>query len=473
MMTALTTALTKVADSIRSKTGETAPMTIDSMSTKIDSIKVAGPIPQPNEVEFIDIDGEILYSYTIEEAHALTELPPLPTRDRLICTGWNYTLDEIKGINAPMNIGAIYNTDDGYTRFVVELTDLQASTVTLNLVISATADILWGDGEISLDIMPVLNDDEPKSVSHTYSELGTYEIAIRFKADVATSTDTFMLGSGTSNNSILGSLEYDKNRLKEVYMGSSHNFIINDYCFSTSFNLEIVSLSNSVSAIDTNAFANSPNIKCLNIPRTITAITTGMCNKTPVKKVSLPPTVVSIGANAFNASTNIDRVCCPNVTSFGGTNVFYGAVKLKSAYLPKLVTFTGSVFYGCSSLSEVQADAATTYGASLFMTCFSLESFKISDGATAIPGTMFSNCKSLMELTIPAGIKTIAASAFLQCTYLKHIYFYPTTPPTLANVNAFSGVPTTCVFHVPAISLEEYQTATNYTTLSTRMVGDL
>lgn len=40
-----------------------------------------------DDVTFIDYDGSVLYSYTLEEAQSLTELPKLPTNDGLVCQG--------------------------------------------------------------------------------------------------------------------------------------------------------------------------------------------------------------------------------------------------------------------------------------------------------------------------------------------------------------------------------------------------
>ena len=49
-----------------------------------------------NDVNFFDYDGTLLYSYTYEEACALTELPPLPVHEGLEVREWNYTLEDIK-----------------------------------------------------------------------------------------------------------------------------------------------------------------------------------------------------------------------------------------------------------------------------------------------------------------------------------------------------------------------------------------
>lgn len=50
----------------------------------------------PKDVNFIDYDGQLLYSYTADEFAELTELPPNPTNDGLTAQGWNWTLENAK-----------------------------------------------------------------------------------------------------------------------------------------------------------------------------------------------------------------------------------------------------------------------------------------------------------------------------------------------------------------------------------------
>ena len=45
---------------------------------------------------------------------------------------------------------------------------------------------------------------------------------------------------------------------------------------------------------------------------------------------------------------------------------------------------------------------------------------------------------------------------------LKELHFKPTTPPAVANANAFTGLPTDCVIYVPTGKLSAYTSAQNY-----------
>ena len=57
--------------------------------------------------------------------------------------------------------------------------------------------------------------------------------------------------------------------------------------------------------------------------------------------------------------------------------------------------------------------------------------------------------------------------AFSGNSALASLKFESTTPPTVANSNAFNNVPTDCKIYVPAGTLSAYTSATNYPSSST------
>ena len=79
----------------------------------------------------------------------------------------------------------------------------------------------------------------------------------------------------------------------------------------------------------------------------------------------------------------------------------------------------------------------------------------------------FYYCYSLASITIPSGVTSIGNSAFQNCYGLGEIHFKRTTPPTVSNSNAWSGIPTDCKIYVPAGKLSAYTGATNYPSSST------
>ena len=125
----LTDFLTDIADAIREKKGTTGAINPQDFSSEIASIESGGgggvvtsaPIC---DVNFYDYDGTILYSYTKEQFLALSAMPELPTREGLICHGWNYRWGEAVSYvtdYGKLNVGAMYITDDGDTRLYIRI----------------------------------------------------------------------------------------------------------------------------------------------------------------------------------------------------------------------------------------------------------------------------------------------------------------------------------------------------------------
>ena len=52
---------------------------------------------------------------------------------------------------------------------------------------------------------------------------------------------------------------------------------------------------------------------------------------------------------------------------------------------------------------------------------------------------------------------------------MAEYHLKPTTPPALANTNAFNGISSDCIIYVPKGSLEDYQSATNWATYADYM----
>ena len=114
-----------------------------------------------------------------------------------------------------------------------------------------------------------------------------------------------------------------------------------------------------------------------------------------------------------------------------------------------------------------------TFPVNMLRQTYSLAEFFIPKECTAIPNSMFYRSNALAKLVIPSTVTRIGTEAFYQCYALQELHLLPTTPPTLANTNAFTGVPSDCVFYVPYSEdhsiLDAYKTATNWSTYASRI----
>lgn len=157
-------------------------------------------------VNFWDYDGKLLYSYTIDEAHALTELPEGPIHDEqdfFTFSGWSVTLNNIQTEPAFREVFALYKPIDSATYgtdnaslFYVRIAGKKA----LDLYCykgssSIKAFVNWGDGTIQ----EITATSATSKISHTYAEDGLYTISIVSSGIVyfggKTDATRFMYGS--------------------------------------------------------------------------------------------------------------------------------------------------------------------------------------------------------------------------------------------------------------------------------------
>ena len=191
--------------------------------------------------------------------------------------------------------------------------------------------------------------------------------------------------------------------------------------------------------------------------------------KNAIQKVELGSGVTSISNSAFDDCYSLSSITIPNGVTSIGNYAFSDCHNLSSITISDGVTSIGmSTFQNCYSLSSITIpDNVTSIGNSAFRSCYSLSSIIIPDNVTSIGSYAFQNCYNLSSITISDGVTSIGSTVFSKCYGVAHLYFLPTTPPSVSNSNAFSGIPTDCVIHVPVGSLSAYTSAANYPSSST------
>ena len=433
-----------IAEKIREKTGTDETYTTAEMPSGVEAVYEAGAasgggakVVEEKDVNFYDYDGTLLYSYTVVEAQALTELPPAPTpkRDFLVFDEWNWTLEQIKEINLPVNVGATYTTIDGSIYAVVNISDPDLKTITLNFGIDGTSGLLctldWGDGETE---ELYYSNGNTFSHTHTYSSLGVYTIVLR-------SNYRYNIGKGNEMPFVDKSNKYV---LKEVYLTNAY---IQHSGLRYQAALECINISKEYPNITYSTFISCNALKALIFPATCkTIITSGVDEVSSLEVVSFPYSMEQIGYNTAGQSCIRQVTIPPKVTKVGLGNVR----SLKRVFFAE----------GCKTLDAQFADNA-----------YALLKIDLPSTLTTMDVAALRNAKNLRTITIPVNVNSIQAQALSGCTSLQRIRFLPTTPPTVANANAFSGIPTSCVVEVPAASLAAYQAATNYASISAQMVG--
>ena len=242
-----------IAAAIREKNGLTAAYKPSEMAEAIRAIQTGGGSGSvsPKEVNFYDYDGTLVAAYTVAEAKALTALPDGPVHERLVFQGWNWTLDKVKALTRPMNVGAMYITDDGKTRLYIRIAAEGRMNVPLcfSQTVAGGVTIDWGDGSGTETLAETGN----VSTTHTYPGVGDYVITL----DPADGC-TLGLGSGSSSYCVMGSAGDNGrvycNMLQKVELGRSVTSI-GSYAFFYCYSLTSVTIPDGVTSIWSGAFS--------------------------------------------------------------------------------------------------------------------------------------------------------------------------------------------------------------------------
>ena len=385
------------------------------------------------DVNFYDYDGKILYSYTASEFAQLTEMPANPTHDGWTSKGWNWSLADAKTQvtnTGKCDIGQMYRVTDGKTRLYCHFND-EVKSFYFTLYPNGTVTIDWGDGSAT-DTLTGTSRSTAKNIQHTYATGGDYVITLSVSSGGSFSITGGSNGSYLFRKSVI-TTQYlflaNTACLRKVYLGEG--VYLGNHAFEYCWQLEEVLLpDNLASTVGTYLFSYCYALRHVNVPNQIDTIgnyTYRYC--VSMLTVSLPKSITSVGSNVFYNCYAMRRLLFPpSITTFGGNNNMYNSMALSDVVLPtSLTTIKQQTFYQCYSLTK---------------------------------------------LVIPALVTSIETKAFQNCYGMKEYHFKSTTPPTLDNVDAFSNIQSDCVIYVPSAKLNDYKTASNWSTYASQMVGE-
>ena len=270
----------------------------------------------PKDVNFYDYDGTLVASYSLSEAQSLTALPDGPTHDGLTFQGWNYTLEKVKAFTRPMNVGAMYITDDGKTRLHIRIAAEGRMTVPLyfSQTVANGVTIDWGDGSATQTLAGAGN----VNTTHTYASIGDYVITL----DPADGC-TLGFGDGSSSYCVLGE-------------NAGRNQV---YCNM----LQDVQIGNGVIKIGTYAFYSCSSLASITIPDGVTSIGSNtFYDCYSLASIAIPDGVTSIGSNTFYECYSLASITIPDGVTSIGTYAFYRCYSLASIIIPDGVTSIGT-----------------------------------------------------------------------------------------------------------------------------------
>lgn len=153
-----------------------------------------------------------------------------------------------------------------------------------------------------------------------------------------------------------------------------------------------------------------------------------------------------LGMYAFTQKQKLVSVRATSVKSMG-VSVFRSCPVLESVELPNVTTIGNDSFYGCSKLTQVSMPLLESIGTGAFYNCNVLP-FVDLNNATQLGNGFFNNCKALT--------KVVLRKSDSICRMVNSGVF---------NGSPFASGGTGGTVYCPASLIEQYQQATNWSTL--------
>lgn len=405
------------------------------------------------DVNFYDYDGTVLYSYTVDEAQTLPELPALPTQPGLICQGWNYDLETIKAHKRALNVGATYITDDGTTRIYIHLQKGRTSPM-LAIGVNGMVTVDWGDGTTLDELTGTDANVVVYTSRHEYSRPGDYVIRLTVDGELK-------LPNSTTN------LLYESSVLLHDYTDDKRNL-------SYSKSIRKIELGNGVKSIGDKSFCNYDNLTAITIPNGVTEILNkAFYNMFHLKCVVIPFGTISIGNYAFRECLGLETVSIPNSVTIIRQYAFDSCHALKSAIVPNsVVTFEQYVFTYCYALTKFDLTDVVAKANYVFRYCEELLSVTFVDRATSLGKGLLAGASGITHVDIPGSVESINYATFENCYGVR---YYDLTEhtfiPALKGIEAFTNIAADCEIRVPAALADEWKAATNWSTYASQIVG--
>lgn len=224
--------------------------------------------------------------------------------------------------------------------------------------------------------------------------------------------------------------------------------VIGEDAFSHCFELNSISIPNSITAIENSAFLNCLSLMYLALPVSVTNIGNyafAYCQY--MKSVVIPKSVTEIGYAAFAG--------CESLTSFSVDSenpvykfengmlladdnttlvAYLGDRSEIKVIIPSTVkTIFNRAFLDCDWLTEVVIpNSVTTIGERAFYGCSSLSDIELPNSVKRIEMFAFEDCESIESIDIKEGTEFVGLGAFAKCSKMTSITF-PSTATTIED----------------------------------------
>ena len=253
-----------------------------------------------------------------------------------------------------------------------------------------------------------------------------------------------------------------------------------------------ITLTGKIISLGKSCFEHCEGLTGIVLPNSVTSLGESAFSYSGLASITLPNSITSLGGSCFSSCSNLTSIAIPDSVTHIGDSCFSSCSNLTGINIPRSVTSLGrTVFYMCSNLTSINIpDTMTSLGGSCFNNCAALKNIVLPSGIASLENYIFNSCTSLETITIPGSVSSIGKGCFSNCTSLEtitipesvaslddyfvnktnlsSIVFESSTPPSASEYafgkgdSSYPYLPTTCKIIVPAGSLEDYASATNF-----------
>lgn len=429
------TTLDAIGQAIIDKGGATAPMTPAQMPSAIAAIP-SGETDEPEEkdINFYDAWGKRIYAYTLDEMQALTELPPLPSRDGFVAQEWNWTLEQLKTVDDFADIGGIYAPSDGATHVTIVIDDMLDPVARINfgLTSGSRATVDWGDGSTP----EVITATTKENRYHTYQAIGTYDVVI--SSDSGAVTFDVIAGS------------YSKSDYKYIRKIRKLNYGTNARCNinHSHDNLPVSELTFSKECFG----AGSNMYYCIE-------------NNCYLKAISIPSTLSSF--SIIGSDNGIELLLIGFSTTIINDIIFIGT-KLKRIRM----TLGGNVSSVPKTVRKIHLpNGLDTIISRAIEKADNLQQINLPDSITEFPPHTISYCYSLVKIAIPPNISSIGQYSLVGNYSMLLVDFRRATMIPTLDSSCLQNIQSDCKIVVPDALYDDWITATNWS--ASNIVGHI
>lgn len=329
------------------------------------------PTASKKQINFIDYDGTIRYSYTSAEWANVSALPSNPSHTGLTAQGWNWTKAQITAQltavpNGDIWVGQMYITQSGDTEIDVVFPDSTKLDPILTIAVNGTIEVDWDDNTTP-DTVTGTSLTTRQAVPHTYASTGSYTIKIHVVSGSITfygSTQYYILRKNTTGaeNRIY------TNYIKAIRLGSNITNI-GDYAFYYCQSLVNITMPNSITNIGNRAFNYCYSLPSITIPNEATISDRAFSDCNTLASISIPSSTTSINLRIVYSCFSLTGITIPSGVTSIGDYVFGYCYSLANLTIPSGVTSIGqNAFSGCSGMTEYHIKPTTppTLGTNAF-----------------------------------------------------------------------------------------------------------